>query len=53
MINRLCDFNDNILSGLVALDLVEVEIYFFSLITWSPEHVIEGSCDFVGGGLSS
>ena len=45
--NGLCDFLGNIflseansLVNLVATGLVEVEIYRFSLVTWSPDHAI-------------
>ena len=58
-INGLYDFVNNIflsettsLSSLPAIDLVEVEIERFSLVMWSPDHVIKESHDFVGGGPS-
>ena len=60
MMKGLCDFLDNIflseaisLSILLAIDLVEVEIYRFSLVTLSPDHLIKESHDFVGGCPSS
>ena len=60
VINGLYDFVDNIflseatsLSSLPAIDLVEVEIERFSLVVWSPDHVIKELHDFAGGGPSS
>ena len=56
VINRLCDFVDNIfsseatsLSNLIVIGLVEVKKLLFSFVSWSPYLVIKRSHDFVGG----
>ena len=56
LVNGLCDFLNNILSSvvtslscLVTTGLVEVEIQSFSFVTWSSDHVIKTSRDFIDG----
>ena len=57
MINSLCEFVDNrpplepaTLSGLVAIDLAEVEIYCLLSVMWSIDLVLKVSEDLMDGG---
>ena len=56
MINRLCDFVDNklaleptTLSSFLAIVLTEVEIQRFLSVTWSLDHELKASKDFMDG----
>ena len=56
-VNSLSDLVDNIflseatpLSSLVAIAHMKVKVQLSSFVTWSPDHVIKRSRDFVGGG---
>ena len=57
MINSLCEFVDNrppleptTLSGLVAIDLAEVEIYCLLSVMWLIDLVLKVSEDLMDGG---
>ena len=57
MINSLCEFVDNrpplepaTLSGLVAIDLAEVEIYCLLSVMWLIDLVLKALKGLMGGG---